>query len=76
MAVLGSLLVAFATLVTAHVTIAIGLLRRSPRWRAPVALVIAPLAPIWGWQSHMRVRAMVWTIAAVVYVVAFEVARF
>lgn len=73
--VLAVLLVAFATLVTAHVTLAIGLARRSPRWRAPLALVIAPLAPWWGWRERMRIRGVLWIVAAVVYVVGLLLAR-
>jgi hypothetical protein len=61
---------AFATLVTAHVTLALGLARRLPRWRAAVAFVVPPLAPWWGWQSRMRIRAGVWIAAAVAYAMA------
>jgi hypothetical protein len=72
--VVGAVVLGFAILVTAHVTIAFGLVRRTPRWRAPVALVVAPLAPYWAWREHMRVRAGVWTAALVVYVVAMALA--
>jgi hypothetical protein len=68
--VIGSLVGAFAALVTAHVTLALGLLRRRPRWRGPVAFVVAPLAPIWGWAAGMRGRSVVWLAAAAVYAVA------
>jgi hypothetical protein len=64
----------FAALVTAHVTIVFGLLRRAPRWRAPLALVIAPLAPWWAWRERMRVRAWLWSIALVVYAAAMVLA--
>jgi hypothetical protein len=73
--VLAVLLGAFATLVTAHVTLALGLARRVPRWRAPVAFVVPPLAPWWGWQTNMRVRAGIWIVAAVVYAIALAAAR-
>jgi hypothetical protein len=66
---------AFAILVTTHVTIAFGLLRRHPRWRAPVAFVVAPLAPYWAWRDRMRVRATLWSAALVLYVVAMLLAR-
>jgi hypothetical protein len=71
----GVLLLAFATLVTMHVTLTIGLLGRPPRWRAPVGLLIAPLAPWWGWQEKMRLRSALWVGSALVYVVAFIAAR-
>lgn len=73
--VLVALVVAFAVLVTAHVTLAIGLARRPPRWRAPVALVIAPLAPWWGWRERMRIRGAIWIVAAVTYAAALFLAR-
>jgi|HubBroStandDraft_1064217.scaffolds.fasta_scaffold02113_15 hypothetical protein len=61
------LLAAFATLATMHLTLAIGLLRRAPRWRAAVGLIVPPLAPWWGWREKMRVRSTLWGVAAVVY---------
>jgi len=64
------LVAAFAALVTAHLTLAVGLLRRAPRWHALVALVVAPLAPWWGWQAHMRIRGVLWVASAAVYVAA------
>ncbi|HEY3818652.1 MAG TPA: hypothetical protein VGL81_15875 [Polyangiaceae bacterium] len=67
------LVAAFAALLTVHVTLAYGLIRRGPRWHAPVALVVAPLAPWWGWQAHMRVRGALWIAAAAVYAVALAV---
>jgi hypothetical protein len=72
--VLAVLLVAFACLVTAHLTLVFGLSRRTPRWRGLVALVIAPLAPWWGWRERMRARGAAWAAAAVVYLVALVLA--
>jgi hypothetical protein len=66
----GVLLVAFATLATMHVTLAVGLLRRSPWWRGPVALLVPPLAPWWGWQAKMRLRSTLWVLAAAIYLAA------
>lgn len=68
------LVAAFAVLLTAHVTLAVGLARRAPRWHALVALVVAPLAPWWGWQAHMRVRGALWMAAAAVYAAALTAA--
>jgi len=65
-----SIILAFATLVTAHVALAAGLVARRPWWRGPVALVVAPLAPYWGFRERMRARAAVWGAAFVVYIVA------
>ena len=72
--VLSLLVAAFATLVTAHVTLVLGLLRRQPRWHAPLALVVPPLAPWWGWSKGMRARTIAWVAALVVYAVALALA--
>ncbi len=64
------LVVAFAVLVTAHVTIVVGLFRRTPRWRSIVALVVAPLAPYWAIRDRMYVRGAAWLVGAVAYAVA------
>jgi hypothetical protein len=66
---LAGLVVAFATLVTVHVTLALGLARRRPRWRGLVAFFVVPLAPIWGWRERMRLRGTLWVAAAVAYAV-------
>jgi len=65
-----ALVVAFATLLTVHVTLAFGLARRPPRWRGLAALVVPPLAPWWGWQARMRVRGVLWIAAAAAYGIA------
>ncbi len=74
--VVGTLILAFALFITAHVTIVYGLAFRPPRWRALVALFVAPLAPYWAWRERMRIRAGVWGTALVLYVIAMIVSRF
>ena len=64
-----ALLVAFAILVTTHLTLVIGLASRPPRWRALVALVAAPLAPYWGRNAKMNARASLWVASAVAYII-------
>jgi hypothetical protein len=64
--VAGALLLAFALVVTAHVTLVVGLAARRPRWRALVALVVPPLAPWWGW-SVLRRRSVLWLASAAAY---------
>jgi hypothetical protein len=76
MILVGAVVLAFALLVTAHLAIAVGLVAKTPRWRAPVALVFAPLAPYWAWREHMRVRAGIWAAGFVIYVVARVAASF
>ena len=68
-----TLVVAFATVATVHVALAIGLAHRGPLWRALLALVIAPLAPWWGWQARMRIRGALWVAAVAVYGVALDI---
>jgi hypothetical protein len=64
--VAGALVLAFAVVVTAHVTLVVGLAGRAPRWRALVALVVPPLAPYWGWDG-LRRRSVLWMVGAVLY---------
>jgi hypothetical protein len=69
-AAVGLISVAFAAWLTAHAMLLLGLLRRSPRWRAPVALLVPLAAPYWGWRSGMRTRTALWLVSAVAYAVA------
>jgi hypothetical protein len=62
-----TLIVAFATLMTAHVTLVAGLLARQPRWRALAAALLPPLAPAWGLRAGMPGRTAVWVTSAIAY---------
>jgi hypothetical protein len=62
-----SLVVAFASLLTAHVALVAGLAVRSPWWRAPIAAVVLPLAPYWGGRAGMHARSVVWVVSALAY---------
>jgi hypothetical protein len=68
-AVSAGLVLAFATLVTAHVMIVAGLGERGPRWRALAALLVFPLAPFWGRAERMNVRVLAWFVSAAAYAV-------
>ena len=69
--VLAVLVVAFATLATVHVAIAVRLaLRARPWWRAVVALTVPPLAPIWAYREGWRRSATLWAAAVLSYTVA------
>jgi hypothetical protein len=70
-----ALVIAFATLVTVHATLVVGLSARTPRWRALVALFAVPLAPYWGMKDGMPVRAAAWVAAALAYAVLLWLAR-
>ncbi|MBX3199181.1 MAG: hypothetical protein KF894_13705 [Labilithrix sp.] len=68
------LVVAFALVITTHVAIAIGLAKRTPRWRGAVALVLPPLAPYWAWQERMRTRVGLWAGGLLLYVIMLVLA--
>lgn len=62
-----ALLIAFALLATAHLTLVVALTGDGSRWRGLVALVAAPLAPYWGYKARMRGRAILWIASAAAY---------
>jgi hypothetical protein len=62
-----ALVIAFATLVTAQITIVAGLFARPPRWRALAAAIAPPLAPALGIRAGMPGRAGMWIASAVGY---------
>jgi hypothetical protein len=64
------LIAAFATLCTAHLATVVGLAARRPRWHAPLALVVPPLAPYWAAGQGMGGRAVIWIASGVLYAVA------
>ena len=68
--VVALLVLAFAWLVTVHVTIVFGLAKKQPRWRAAAAFVLPVLAPYWAFREQMRVRAGMWVGGIVVYLIA------
>jgi hypothetical protein len=68
-AVSAGLVVAFASLVTAHVTLVAGLAGRPPRWRALAGLLVFPLALLWARDERMHRRVVVWVTSAAVYAV-------
>jgi len=65
-----TMILAFATAVTAHVSIAVALASHAPRWRALVALVAIPLAPYWAFREGMHLRAVLWIASALTYAFA------
>jgi hypothetical protein len=74
--VLAVLVLAFATLVTVHVALAGRLVLRSrPRWRGVVALVVPPLAPIYGFREGFRRTSALWLASLIAYTLALLVAR-
>ncbi len=72
--VLGALVLAFATLVTAHVFIAVRLALHRPRYRGLVALVVPPLAAFWAYRERWRVSLGIWLAATAGYAIALTLA--
>lgn len=71
-----ALLLAFATFVTTHIAIAVRLTWIGrPRWRGPVALVVAPLAPIWALRAGWRRSAAIWVGSLAIYAITLVLAR-
>lgn len=64
-----ALVASFAALVTADVTLVVGLASREPRWRAVAAAIVPPLAPLWGIRGGMPGRAALWVASAAAYAV-------
>jgi hypothetical protein len=76
-AVVALLIVGFAAFVTTHVWLASRLiLRGSSRLRGVLALLVPPLAPIWGYRQGFRKGAALWVAFLFTYVVARVVAQF
>lgn len=71
---LAGLVLGLATLVTVHVALAGRIfLRQRPRWRGLLALIVPPLAVIWGFRAGYRRASVLWLVAVVVYVIALIV---
>jgi hypothetical protein len=60
----------FAAWGVAHVLLVARLAGERPRWRAPVALLVLPLAPYWAARAGHRVRAVLWCVAALTWILA------
>lgn len=69
------LLCSFATLLAVHAASVFGLASRRLVGRAAGAFFLPPLAPYFAFLGGMRVRAVAWVVLAVVYAVAFFLAR-
>ena len=52
-----------------HVSLIVGLLSRTPRWRGLVALVLPVAAPIVGAQAGLVLRAVGWVVLVIAYLV-------
>jgi hypothetical protein len=70
-----ALVITFATLVTAHVAILFGLVRKRRPVEAIGALVLPLLAPYWAFARGMRARAVVWLASATLYAAALVSVR-
>jgi hypothetical protein len=57
----------FGVLVCAHVALLAGLWQRPPRRRVLAALLVAPLAPYYGFIEGRRRLSVTWLVALVLY---------
>lgn len=57
----------FGVLACAHLVLLCGLFFRRPRWRALLSLVVAPLAPYYGFIDGRRAWSAVWLAGLLVY---------
>lgn len=71
---LGALVTAFASLVTVHLALAYRLARLGPPWKGFLALMLPPLAPIWGILANLRLLPILWMLSATGYIVALGIA--
>lgn len=67
MLVLSVLVGSFALWVTVHVAVVTGLFARGGPWRALVALLVPPMAPVWGLRHGLVARSLVWLGACCLY---------
>jgi hypothetical protein len=74
LALLGLLSAAVGLHLVAHVTLVIGLLRRKPWWRGLVALLVPPLAPLWGYEAKLRRRVTLWVVSLAIYLASVTAA--
>ena len=58
-------LVLVVALVT-HVAL-LGAVARKTFWRLPLAALVPPLAPYWGWQLGLRKPVIVWWVSVLAY---------
>lgn len=72
--IFGALVSSFSALCTVHVALVVGLAQRRPRWHAVVALIVAPLAPYWGFRERLRLRAGVWALSCATYLLSLALA--
>src|SRR5580658_5569133 len=72
---LGVVILAFAGALACHVTLAVGLSRRSPRLCGLVAFIVPPLGPHWGWRKQMRFRSAACVACIVIYAMARLIER-
>jgi len=70
MVIYALLSVAFATLVTVHIVIAVRLLLHKPRYRGVIVLVVLPLAPWWAHAAKWRRLSALWLISVILYALA------
>jgi hypothetical protein len=70
----GAIMASFVLAIATHVALLAGLVLRRPRWRAIVALVLPPMAPLWAWKAGMHARVVAWGLALLAYALSCAIA--
>lgn len=69
LAVVGGLSLSLGLWVTLQVFILIGLFSRHQRWPAWLGLLVPVAAPVLAYRAGFHIRAVLWVLAAVTYLV-------
>lgn len=69
LAILLGLCLSLGALAASHVALVAGLFDRGPRARAVLALLVPPLAPLWGLREKLGLRTGIWVGAFALHVV-------
>jgi hypothetical protein len=74
--IFGAMVVTLAAFFTLHVALSAVLLGHKPRWRALVAFLVPPLAPVFGLRTGHKRLAIGWFLLLGLYVIARVAAAF
>ena len=68
LALLIALVVSAGVLLATHVSLSVGLWRLGPWHRGLLALLVPPLAPLWGYHGKLHTRSLIWIIAITIHI--------
>jgi hypothetical protein len=68
------LVLSAGVLLSAHVSLSVGLARLGPWHRGLLAFVIPPLAPFWGYHGKLHTRSLIWIVAVTIHLACLTAA--